>query len=106
RAGGAGDVAAGAARIALVVVSDALRPGLGSGFEARCGAGAAAVVLGAQGGADALGSRLTHSRPLVDRYRGDGETDNRDLYDARLFREEIFLPSIEAVTHELESPAD
>src|SRR5205807_5983375 len=37
--------------------------------------------------------------------RGDGEVDNRDLYDARLFREEIFLPSIEAVTHEMASPA-
>jgi hydroxymethylglutaryl-CoA synthase len=100
---GADAVAAGSARIALVVVSDALRPGLGTGFEARCGAGAAAVVLGAQGGAAALGHRVTHSRPLLDRYRGDGEVDNRDLYDARLFREEIFLPSIEAVTHELAS---
>src|SRR5204863_4514801 len=84
---GADAVAAGSARIALVVVSDALRPGLGSGFEARCGAGAAAVVLGAQGGAAAIGSRVTHSRPFIDRYRGDGEVDNRDLYDARLFRE-------------------
>jgi hydroxymethylglutaryl-CoA synthase len=100
-AAGADAVAAGSARIALVVVSDALRPGLGTGFEARCGAGAAAVVLGAQGGRAALGRRVTHSRPLVDRYRGDAEADNRDLYDARLFREEIFLPSIGAVTHEL-----
>ena len=102
-AAGADAVAAGSARIALVVVSDAIRPGLGSGFEARCGAGAAAIVLGAQGGAASLGLRVTYSRPLVDRYRGDGETDNRDLYDARLFREEIFLPSIEAVTHEMQS---
>jgi hydroxymethylglutaryl-CoA synthase len=102
-AAGADAVAAGSARIALVVVSDAIRPGLGTGFEARCGAGAAAVVLGASGGSASLGRRVTHSRPLVDRYRGDGETDNRDLYDARLFREEIFLPSIEAVTHEMAS---
>jgi hydroxymethylglutaryl-CoA synthase len=108
-AAGADAVAAGSARVALVVVSDALRPGLGTGFEARCGAGAAAVVLGAHGGSASLGRRVTHSRPLVDRYRGDGETDNRDLYDARLFREEIFLPSIEAVTQEMsqgvEAPA-
>jgi hydroxymethylglutaryl-CoA synthase len=104
-AAGSDSVAAGSAHIALVVVSDAIRPGLGSGFEARCGAGAAAIVLGAKGGAASLGPRVSHSRPLVDRYRGDGETDNRDLYDARLFREEIFLPSIEAVTHEMESSA-
>src|SRR4029077_11963419 len=38
-------IAAGAARTVLVVVSDALRPGPGTGFEARCGAGAAADVL-------------------------------------------------------------
>jgi hydroxymethylglutaryl-CoA synthase len=104
-AAGADAVAAGSARIALVVVSDALRPGLGTGFESRCGAGAAAVVLGAHGGTGALGARVTHSRPLVDRYRGDGEIDNRDLYDARLFREEIFLPSIESVTHEMAATA-
>src|SRR5262249_25284633 len=45
-AAGADRIAAGRARTALVVVSDSLRPGLGTGFEARCGAGAAAVVLG------------------------------------------------------------
>ncbi len=89
---GADAIAAGSARVALVVVSDALRPGLGTGFEARCGAGAAAVVLAREGGTASLGTRVSHSRPLVDRYRGDGEIDNRDLYDARLFREEIFLP--------------
>ena len=99
---GADSIAAGSSRVALVVVSDAIRPGLGTGFEARCGAGAAAIVLSAHGGAASLGPRVTHSRPLVDRYRGDGETDNRDLYDARLFREEIFLPSIEAVTHQMD----
>src|SRR6186713_3341538 len=79
-AAGADAVGAGSARIALVVVSDAIRPGLGTGFEARCGAGAAAVVLGATGGSASIGPRVTHSRPLVDRYRGDGEVDNRDLY--------------------------
>jgi hydroxymethylglutaryl-CoA synthase len=101
---GADAIAAGSAQTALVVVSDALRPGLGTGFEARCGAGAAAVVLATSGNA-ALGKRVSHSRPLVDRYRGDGETDNRDLYDARLFREEMFLPSVEAVTHAFASDA-
>src|SRR4051812_1253107 len=99
---GADAVNAGSARVALVIASDALRPGLGTGFEARCGAGAAAVVLATDGNA-AIGTRVNLSRPLVDRYRGDGETDNRDLYDARLFREEMFLPSIEAVTGELAS---
>ena len=94
-------ITAGSARIALVVVSDALRPGLGTGFEARCGAGAAAVVLSTEGGSATIGTRVSHSRPLVDRYRGDGEVDNRDLYDARLFREEMFLPSVEAVAGEL-----
>ena len=102
---GADAVGAGSARTVLVVASDALRPGRGTGFEARCGAGAAAVVLSRDGGAASLGARVSHSRPLVDRYRGDGETDNRDLYDARLFREEIFLPSIEAVTAQLSSAA-
>ena len=37
-AAGADRIAAGRARNAVVVVSDALRPGLGTGFEARCGA--------------------------------------------------------------------
>jgi hydroxymethylglutaryl-CoA synthase len=90
---GADAVAAGSAATALVVASDALRPGPGTGFEARCGAGAVAFVLGA-GGPAAIGTRVTRMRPFVDRYRGDGENDNRDLYDARLFREEIFLPTV------------
>jgi hydroxymethylglutaryl-CoA synthase len=96
-------VAAGSARIALVVTSDAVRPGPGTGFEARCGAGAAAAVLAAEGGAAAIGTRVTRTRPLLDRYRGDGEIDNRDLYDARLFREEIFLPMTTEVVRALAS---
>ena len=100
---GADAIAAGTARVALVVVSDALRPGLGTGFEARCGAGAAAVVL-ANDGPATLSTRVSHTRPLVDRYRGDGEADNRDLYDARLFREEIFLPSVDTIVGELAAP--
>lgn len=87
-------VAAGAARVAVVVASDALIPGTGTAFEARCGAGAAALVIAADGGTAALTGRVTHSRPVVDRYRGDTETETRDLYDGRLFREMVFLPAI------------
>jgi hydroxymethylglutaryl-CoA synthase len=108
---GADAVGAGSARIALVIASDAVRPGPGTGFEARCGAGAAALVLAVDtlersadqsptGGAT-VGTRVTRTRPFLDRYRGDGEVDNRDLYDARLFREEIFLPVVQEVADAL-----
>jgi hydroxymethylglutaryl-CoA synthase len=100
---GADAVAAGSARVALVIASDAVRPGPGTGFEARCGAGAAAFVLAADNGNAALGARVTRSRPFLDRYRGDGEIENRDLYDARLFREEIFLPVVAEVVKALAS---
>jgi hydroxymethylglutaryl-CoA synthase len=101
---GASDaVAAGSARVALVVVSDALRPGPGGAVEARTGAGAAAIVLGAEGGAASLGVRVTRSQPFLDRYRGDGESETRDLYDARLFREEVFLPLVGEVATALAS---
>ncbi len=96
-------IAAGSARRALVVVSDALRPGLGTSFEARCGSGAAAILLGAEGGSAVIGSRVTEARPLLDRYRGDVELDTRDLYDGRLFREEIFLPIVGGVAAALAS---
>jgi hydroxymethylglutaryl-CoA synthase len=96
-------VAAGSAQVALVVASDALRPGLGTGFEARCGAGAVAYVLRAGDAGAVLGTRVTRSRPFVDRYRGDGEDDLRDLYDGRLFREEIFLPVVSEVASALAS---
>ena len=46
---------------------------------------------------------MTRTRPFLDRYRGDGETDLRDLYDARLFREEIFLPVVGEVATALAS---
>ncbi|MFN8037528.1 MAG: OB-fold domain-containing protein [Acidimicrobiia bacterium] len=85
-------VLAGSARRALVVVSDAPLPGTGSGYEGRAGAGAAAVVLAAEGGSASLGVRVTRTAPLLDRYRGQTDAATRDLYDARLFREEIFLP--------------
>ncbi len=87
-------VAAGSVRTALVVVADALRPGLGTSFEARCGAGAAAFILRSGPGSALFGERFTYAQPLLDRYRGDGEADTRDLYDGRLFREEIFLPIV------------
>ncbi len=94
-------VGAGSARVALVVVSDALVPGLGTGFEARCGAGAAAIVLASEGGAAAITARVTRTQPLLDRYRGDGESATRDLYDPRLFREEMFLPVVREVGEHL-----
>ena len=90
-------VLAGSARVALVIASDALRPGPGTGAEARCGAGAAAIVIAATGGAGTIGPRVTRHRPYVDRYRGDADTETRDLYDGRLFREEIFIPLTTAV---------
>jgi 3-hydroxy-3-methylglutaryl CoA synthase/uncharacterized OB-fold protein len=94
-------VVAGSARVALVITSDALVPGLGTGFEARCGAGAAAVVLAAEGGSAAITARVTRTQPLLDRYRGDTETATRDLYDPRLFREEMFLPVVREVGEHL-----
>lgn len=101
--GAADAVAAGTVRVALVVASDALRPALGSAMEPRTGAGAAAAVLAAEGGAASLVGRVTRTRPVVDRYRGDGEHDTRDVYDARLFREEVFLPTVTEVASALAS---
>jgi hydroxymethylglutaryl-CoA synthase len=95
--GAADAVAAGSARVALVIASDALVPGTGTSAESRCGAGAAAMVIAAVGGAGTIGARITRHRPVVDRYRGDADTETRDLYDGRLFREEIFLPLTSAV---------
>ena len=40
-------------------------------------------VLAVDGPANAtIGTRVTRTRPFLDRYRGDGEIDNRDMYDA------------------------
>ena len=61
------------------------------------------MVLGGDGGAGTLGARVSRTRPMLDRYRGDGENDVRDLYDARLFREEVFLPTMTQVTAALAS---
>ena len=94
-------VAAGSARVALVVTADALVPGAGTSFEERAGAGAAAVVLGAEGGGASLAARVTRTHPFLDRYRSDADDGTRDLYDARLFREEIFLPVVQEVGDQL-----
>src|ERR1700736_5280991 len=94
-------VGAGSARVALVVVSDALVPGLGTPFEARAGAGAAALLLVSYGGHASLGARVTRTHPYLDRYRGDRELVTRDVYDSRLFREEIFLPTMRELGEQL-----
>lgn len=94
-------IAAGSARVALVVASDALVPGPGTPWEARCGAGAAALVLSGDTGPAAITARVTRSRPFLDRYRGDREAATRDLYDPRLFRDVMFLPSVGEVAQHL-----
>jgi hydroxymethylglutaryl-CoA synthase len=86
-------IAAGHIERALVVVSDALIPGLGTASETTYGAGAAALVLGEAFGAPAvLRSRATRSVPVLDRYRADGAFASGDPYDPRLFREQVYLP--------------
>jgi len=99
-------VAAGSSRVSLVVGADALRPGLGTAFEAWAGAGAAAFVLRAGDGPAALAHRATRGRPVLDRYRGDREPATRDLYDPRLFREEIFLPLVDGIAAALSDGVD
>jgi uncharacterized OB-fold protein len=100
--GAADAIGSGSARVALVVASDALVPGTGSGFEARAGAGAAAIVLVSHGGTASLGERVTRTHPFLDRYRGDREDATRDLYDPRLFREEIFVPTLQELGEQLD----
>jgi hydroxymethylglutaryl-CoA synthase len=85
-------IAAGSARTALVIAADDVLPGLGSAYERRAGSAAVAYVLSADEGGASLTDRLTHTEPVVDRYRGGVEPYTRDVYDARLFREETFLP--------------
>jgi hydroxymethylglutaryl-CoA synthase len=99
--GAADAIGAGSARVALVVVSDAIVPGTGTPFEARSGAGAAAVVLVSHGGAASIGARVTRTHPFLDRYRGDTEMQTRDLYDPRLFREEVFVPTLRELGEQL-----
>jgi hydroxymethylglutaryl-CoA synthase len=93
---------AGAATTALVIASDALIPGAGTGAEKATGAGAVALVLAAAGSARAadapahLVARATRVRPLLDRYRGDGQLGTGDPYDPRLYRERELLPAVRA----------
>jgi hydroxymethylglutaryl-CoA synthase len=94
-------VGAGSARVALVVVSDAIIPGLGTPFEARAGAGAAAVVLVSHGGDATIGARVTRTHPFLGRYRGENESATRDLYDPRLFREAVFVPTLRELGEQL-----
>jgi hydroxymethylglutaryl-CoA synthase len=90
-------IASGHAERALVIVSDALLPGLGTGGETTFGAGAAALVLGPAERAPAvLHTRATRSMPALDRYRADGTMATGDPYDPRLFREEVYLPILAA----------
>jgi len=99
--GAADAIGAGTARVALVVTSDALVPGPGTPYEARAGAGAAAAVLVSFGGNASLGARVTRTHPFLDRYRGDGEAATRDVYDPRLFREEVFVPTLRELGEQL-----
>ncbi len=92
-------VAAGYVRTAVVVVGDALVPGLGTAWESHTGAGAAAWVLTADAGPAGLVGRTQRSRPVLDRYRGIDEACTRDVYDPRLFREEVFLPLMSEVAN-------
>ena len=108
-------LAAGHARLALVVASDALLPGIGTAGEFTTGAGAAAFVLGsidASSGGNGSGAparlvrRATSVMPVVDRYRGDAEKATGDVYDGRLFREEVFIPLMSAVGRDVLAAGD
>ena len=41
-------------------------------------------------------ARATRVMAVVDRYRGDAEAATGDIYDGRLFREEVFVPLLAA----------
>jgi hydroxymethylglutaryl-CoA synthase len=101
--GAADAIAAGSARVAMVVAADALVPGLGTAYEERAGAGAAALVLVSEGGNASMAARITRTHPFLDRYRADAEFATRDLYDGRLFREEVFLPIVGEVGEQLDA---
>jgi hydroxymethylglutaryl-CoA synthase len=99
--GAADAIGAGSARVVVVAVSDAVVPGPGTPFEARAGAGAAAMVLVSHGGDATIGARVTRTHPFLDRYRGDDDDGTRDVYDSRLFREEMFLPTMRELSEQL-----
>jgi hydroxymethylglutaryl-CoA synthase len=99
-------VVAGSARTAVVVASDAALPGPGTAYERRAGAGAVAVVVVAgDAGPAVLTGRATRSEPVLDHYRGATEPATRDVYDARLFREQTFLPATTEITTSLAAGA-
>jgi hydroxymethylglutaryl-CoA synthase len=113
----AGGLAAGsphAGMEALVAAWDALAAGHATAGETATGAGAAALVLTAFSPSGSNGSssparlvgRATRAMPAVDRVRGDGETGTGDVYDARLFREEVYLPLLAEVGAALGGPPD
>jgi len=87
-------VAAGSVATALVIASDALVPGPGTGAEKSSGAGAVALVLSGRPAGARLVARATRVRPLLDRYRGDGQAGTGDPYDPRLYRERELIPSV------------
>ena len=66
-------IAAGTARVAMVVAADALIPGPGTAYEERAGAAAAAVLLVSEGGNASIAARITRTHPFLDLYRADGE---------------------------------
>ncbi len=101
-------IAAGSVTNALVVASDAVLPGTGTAVERATGAGAAAFLLEPEAaGPDDASSliitiRASRSVPVLDRYRGEAQPEVGDLYDPRLFREEVLLPSVESMGRALE----
>jgi len=98
-------ISAGAIDTALVIASDALSPALGSSGEASTGSGAAAWVLTGDRGNARLLRSVTTGRPVLDRYRGDGEPATRDDYDGRLHREQWFVPDVAAIAARLRDMA-
>lgn len=99
-------LASGRVGTALVVASDAPVPGLGTAYEQVAGAGAAALVLTAgDAGPARLGTVRSVTRPHLGRYRAPGERRVRDVYDGRLFREQVFLPVLEELAADLAADA-
>ena len=91
-------VAAGSARRALVVCSEDPRPGLGTAWERQAAAAGVALLLEhGDTGPAVLTGRVTRSDPYLDRYRGALEETTRDVYDGRLYREQVLLPSVTEV---------
>lgn len=88
-------VVAGTVDVAMVIASDAQTPGAGTGAEKTMGAGAVALIVTADDATATarLAHRVTRVRPLLDRYRGEGQIGTGDPYDPRLYRERELLPA-------------